>query len=256
MCWTLGIAHESHVGLVSARLHFSFHCVKVSRSRSLQCMLKTFGQHVVYLARVITVNLLHILKVCAGFGLFLSLSLSVCVPCSGFMYRSVWTWWLSCLLISKSTLTSTSAWCSIWKEITQTGSWVQLVNKDYCISTLIPKRLLHVCWFFCRLSPSEVIPLIFPVCKDFFQVGYTLSLHAVVQECPASSAFTLCSVLLCIISCIGSLWAALHWSISVISSKLWRCRTTYCLVYKWLILVGDTGALSLSLCVWKKTGLK
>lgn len=52
------------------------------------------------------------------------------------------------------------------------------------------RKLLLVPWFSMDLVSHECFHSFFSVCKDFFQIGYTLNFHAMVQECSTSSAFS------------------------------------------------------------------
>lgn len=149
-------------------------------------------------------NSLHILKAFAGFRLFLSVVSCTELLSYGGLGDSAACWF-------QRAPSHALQFDALYekKKKTQTGIWVQLVNKKYCITPLISGNCC-LCVDFHRFSPSEVIPFIFPVCKDFFQIGYTLNFHVVVLGGPTSSGFSLCSPLLCIIACTVSFWAALH----------------------------------------------
>lgn len=78
-------------------------------------------------------------------------------------------------------------------------------NRHRHLSAVSQRRILNsLCYYrkicacllvFPRFSLSGVIPFIVAASKDFFQIDFTLSSHAVVQEWLTLSAFSLLFVL-------------------------------------------------------------
>lgn len=139
-------------------------------------------------------NSLHILKVFSGFSL--SLAPSLALAPSFLLWFHVQNCWVMDLVtqlpaVFKDHLRKRLSFDALYERNTATGirTWSVI---------LFGKNCKLVC---CCFSVDLVLPLNFPVCKHFFfQIGYTLNVHIVVQECPNSSAF---SSLFIVEVCIG-----------------------------------------------------